>query len=376
MIPFLNLLAAYEEIRDELDSAYRRVMESGWYVLGAEVEAFEREWASYCGTEHCIGVGNGLDALRLALLAMDVGTGDEVIVPSNTYVATWLAVSLTGASPVPVEPDARSCTLDTTAIESAITSRTRAIIPVHLYGRPAEMDQIRGIAQAYGLLTLEDAAQAHGATYRGQRCGSLGDAAGFSFYPGKNLGAMGDAGAVTTDSATIAERVRVLRNYGSKRKYDNEVRGWNSRLDPLQAAFLRVKLKHLDEWNARRQKRALEYLSALVGLETLQLPVTTHEMDQVWHVFSVHHPRRDDLKSRLDERGVETLIHYPLPPHLSGAYAEMQLGQGSLPIAERLAETALSLPMGPHLSEPQGCAVVDALKEAVNSLEPSQQGLG
>jgi dTDP-4-amino-4,6-dideoxygalactose transaminase len=349
-IPFLDLAAATAELRGELDAAYRRVMDSGWYILGAEVEAFEAEWAAYCGTKHCVGVGNGLEALHLALQAMGVGKGDEVIVPSNTYIATWLAVSYAGATPVPVEPDPRTYNIDPTRIEAAITARTKVILPVHLYGQPADMEPILEIAARRGLRVLEDAAQAHGARYRGRRAGSLGHAAGWSFYPGKNLGALGDAGAVTTDDDELADQVRVLRNYGSRRKYENEVKGFNSRLDPLQAAFLRVKLAKLDEWNARRRTVAALYLEELAEVPGLTLPFVPSFAEPAWHLFVVRHKRRDALQAHLTGRGIGTLIHYPIPPHRSGAYADAGLGPGSFPLAENLAGTVLSLPMGPHLS--------------------------
>jgi len=268
-VPFLELGQTYLEIKDELDAAYRRVMDSGWYILGEEVAAFEQEFAAYCGTRHCVGVGNGLDALQLILRAYGIGSGDEVIVPANTYIATWLAVSSSGASVVPVEPDERTFNLDPRRIETAITSRTRAVLPVHLYGQPAEMDAIREVARRHGLKVIEDAAQAHGARYGDRRVGSLGDAAGWSFYPTKNLGAYGDAGAVTTDDDELAQKVRLLRNYGSKSKYYNEERGVNSRLDELQAALLRVRLKHLDDWNRRRVRIAERYLNALEGTRLL-----------------------------------------------------------------------------------------------------------
>ena len=265
-VPFLDLRAAHAEVRDALDAAYRRVVGSGAYVLGAEVEAFEREFAAYCGVGHCVGVGNGLDALHLVLRAYGVGPGDEVVVPSNTFVATWLAATHAGATPVPVEPDPATYNLDPARLEAAITPRTRAIVAVHLYGQPADMDPVREVARRHGLPVVEDAAQAHGARYRGRRAGALGDAAAFSFYPGKNLGGLGDGGAVTTDDAALADRVRVLRNYGSREKYHNEVVGVNSRLDPLQAAFLRAKLPHLDAWNARRAAVAARYLDGLGGV--------------------------------------------------------------------------------------------------------------
>ena len=319
-VPFLDLHAGYKELREQLDEAYRRVMESGRYILGEEVDVFEQEWAAYCGVKHCVGVGNGLDALHLTLQAMGIGPGDEVIVPSNTYIATWLAVSVSGAVPVPVEPDISTYTLDPARVETALTSRTRAIIPVHLYGLPADMDPIVELARRHGLKILEDAAQAHGATYKGRRCGSLGDAAGFSFYPGKNLGAMGDAGAVTTDSDDIADRVRMLRNYGSRVKYTNEMKGVNSRLDPIQAAFLRVRLPYLDEWNGRRAAGARQYLEELATAGDLVLPAVPAWAGPVWHLFVVRHPKRDEIMKALESAGVDALIHYPIPPHLSHAY--------------------------------------------------------
>jgi dTDP-4-amino-4,6-dideoxygalactose transaminase len=368
-IPFLDLRAAYEELHDELQDAYTRVMASGTYILGAEVTAFEEEWAAYCGVKHCVGVGSGLDALHLALRAMGIGPGDEVIVPSNTFIATWLAVSQSGALPVPVEPDWHTMTLDPSLIDAAITSRTRAVIPVHLYGLPANMDEILSVARKRGILVLEDAAQAHGATYRGRRCGSLGDAAGFSFYPGKNLGAMGDAGAVITDDDGIADRVRVLRNYGSPKKYHYATKGWNSRLDPLQAAFLRVKLRYLDSWNDRRRARARQYLAELAEVAGLSLPVEPPSAEAAWHVFVIRHPRRDEIRVALEEHGVATLIHYPIPPHLSRAYAEMGLKPGSLPVAEDLAKHVLSIPLGPHLSRDQVRAAAGATRVAARRLD-------
>ena len=366
-IPLLDLRAAYDELRDEIDQACRRVMDSGRYILGEEVDAFEREWAEYCGTTHCVGTGNGLDALHLILRGMGIGPGDEVIVPSNTYIATWLAVSYAGATPVPLEPDPATHNLDPARIEGAVTSRTRAIIPAHLYGLPAEMDPILETARRHGLKVVEDAAQAHGASYKRRRCGSLADAAGFSFYPTKNLGAFGDAGAVTTDDDELADRVRVLRNYGSRRRYENEVKGLNSRLDPLQAAILRVKLRHLDAWNHRRAERASQYLEELRDIDGLALPPTTTWTTSSWHLFVVRHPMRDELAKILDSEGVDSLIHYPVPPHLSEAYLELGLGRGSLPIAEELAGSVLSLPLGPHLSAEHQQRVIKAVWRAVET---------
>jgi dTDP-4-amino-4,6-dideoxygalactose transaminase len=357
-VPFLDFVGPYAELKPELDQAYFRFMESAWYILGREVEAFEQEFAAYCGVAHCVGVANGLEALHLVLRAYDIGPGHEVIVPSNTYIATWLAVSYAGATPVPVEPDARTGNLDPARVAAALTPRTRAIMPVHLYGQPADMDPLVALARQHGLKVIEDNAQAQGARYKGRRTGSLGDAAGNSFYPGKNLGALGDAGAVTTDDATLADRVRTLRNYGSRRKYYNEVKGYNSRLDELQAAFLRVKLKKLDEWNARRGAVARRYLAGLGGIEGLALPFVPEWAEPVWHLFIVRHARREALQQQLTDAGIGTLIHYPVPPHLSGAYADGGWARGAFPLAESLADTVLSLPMGPHLSEPQAEAVV------------------
>jgi len=365
MVPFLDLHSSYQELKDDLDAAYRRVMESGWYILSEEVEEFEHEFATYCGVRHCIGVGNGLDALHLILRAYGIGDGDEVIVPSNTYIATWLAVSYAGATPVPVEPDPQTSNIDPDRIESAITARTRAILPVHLYGLPAEMRPILETADRYGLKVIEDVAQAQGACYEGRRTGSLGHAAGFSFYPGKNLGAFGDAGAVTTNDDWLAERIRVLRNYGSRVKYYNEVKGYNSRLDPLQAAFLRVRLKHLDEWNQRRATLAFRYLEKLEANAhpRLTLPVAAAKGGSVWHIFPIYSQQRDALQRHLQQYGVATLIHYPVPPHRSDAYADTWAERGQFPIAETLAETELSLPIGPHLTLAEQDTVIAAISD-------------
>jgi len=361
-VPFLDFVAPYEELKAGLDEAYFRFMRSAWYILGREVEGFEQEFADYCGVKHCVGVGNGLEALHLVLRAWDVGPGDEVIVPSNTYIATWLAVSYTGATPVPVEPDLRTFNLDTNRIAAAITPRTKAILPVHLYGQPADLDPIMALAGKHGLNVLEDCAQAQGARYKGRRTGSLGHGAGHSFYPGKNLGAFGDGGAVTTNDDQLADRVRTLRNYGSKKKYYNEVKGFNSRLDELQAAFLRVKLKKLDEWNERRRAVAARYLSGLGGLPGLMLPFAPDWAEPVWHLFVVRHPGRDELQRKLTAADIGTLIHYPVPPHLSGAYADGKWTRGAFPFAELMADSVLSLPMGPHLSAEQTDSVVHELR--------------
>lgn len=361
-VPFLELKRAYLELRDELDAAYRRVMDSGWYILGREVEAFEREFAGYCGARHCIGIGNGLDALTLILQGYDIGPGDEVIVPSNTYIATWLAVSRAGARPVPVEPDHATFNIDPARIEIAVTPRTRAIIAVHLYGLPADMDAIHEVARPRGLKIVEDAAQAHGARYRGRRAGVLGDAAGFSFYPTKNLGGFGDGGAVVTNDEDLARRVVALRNYGSARKYEHDVKGCNSRLDELQAAMLRIRLRRLDEWNARRRAAARLYGSLLAELP-VTLPVEPPRAEHAWHLFVIRAPDRDPLRAHLERRGVATLVHYPVPPHLQRAYEDLGLPSGALPVTEAIHREVLSLPMGPQLAEEEVRYVVAAVAE-------------
>lgn len=355
-IPFLDLGAAYRELQTEIDAAVARSLASGYYIGGPEVDAFEAEFASYCGATYAVGVANGLDALHLALRAMDVGPGDEVIVPSNTYIATWLAVSQCGATPVPVEPDARTYNIDPALIEAAITPRTKVILPVHLYGQPADMDPILAIARKHGLKVLEDGAQAHGARYKGQRLGAHGDAVAWSFYPGKNLGAMGDGGAVTTNDPQMADRIRVLRNYGSRVRYVNEVQGYNSRLDPLQAAILRVKLEHLDEWNARRRAVAQLYQDGFSG-SGLTLPHVPEWAEPVWHLYVVQHSQRDALHKMLADNEVGSLIHYPIPPHLQQAYAESGWEKGRFPLAEHMADHVLSLPIGPSLETQQAEAV-------------------
>ncbi|MGH7950335.1 MAG: DegT/DnrJ/EryC1/StrS family aminotransferase [Limisphaerales bacterium] len=375
-VPFLELKPAYLELKDEFDAAYHRVMDSGWYLFGKELEAFESEFAAYCETKHCIGVANGLDALHLIVRAYGISAGDEVIVPSNTFIATWLAVSYAGATPVPVEPDPITYNLDPATIEAAITPRTKAIMPVHLYGQPADMDAINAIARKHGLKVIEDSAQAQGARYKGRRTGGLGDAAGHSFYPGKNLSAFADAGAVTTNDSQLADCVRTLRNYGSKQKYHYETQGINSRLDEMQSAFLRVKLRHLDEWNERRSKIAAIYLEGLKSeirnrKSEIILPFVPSWALPVWHLFVIRHPQRDALQKKLTEAGIGTLIHYPVPPHLSDAYANLRppaSGRWNLPIAEALASSILSLPIGPHLSARQVEQVVLAVKNSLTAI--------
>ena len=349
VVPFLDLKHLHKEIREPLEQAFKRVLDSGWFITGPEVEAFESEFATYSEVKHCVGLGNGLDAIHLLLRAYEIGPGDEVLVPSNTFIATWLAVSQCGATPVPVEPDINTHNINPDALVAAITPRTRAIIPVHLYGQPADMDPINAIAKQYGLVVIEDAAQAQGARYKGRRVGSLGHAAATSFYPGKNLGALGDAGAILTNDKAIADKVRILRNYGSQVKYKHEVAGYNTRLDEMQAAFLRVKLGVLDDWNARRRLVANKYTSLLHSSASensnLELPNVPEWAEPVWHLYVIRTAHRDALRDYLDKQGVATVIHYPIPPHKQACYQEFQGHQ--LPIAEILADEVLSLPISP-----------------------------
>lgn len=359
-VPFLDLGAAYRELKPEIDAAVARVLESGWYILGPEVSAFEAEWASYCEASHAVGLANGLDALTLALRALDIGPEDEVIVPSNTYIATWLAVTEVGATPVPVEPDPQTYNIDPTRIEAAITPRTRALLPVHLYGQPADMDPVLEIARRHDLYVVEDGAQAHGARYKGRRIGAHGDIVCWSFYPGKNLGALGDAGAITTNDAALAERVAMLRNYGSRKKYVNEEIGMNSRLDPIQAAVLRVKLAHLDDWTERRRTVAARYTAHLSKTELI-LPLVPSWAEPAWHLYVVRNANRAALATRLSEKGIGTLIHYPIAPHMQAAYADLGYAKEAFPLARTLADEVLSLPIGPQLSTKDYEAVVAAI---------------
>jgi len=348
-IPFLDLKFKYEALKEELDTAYSRVMQSGRYILGEEVEAFEAEFAAYCRAKYCVSVANGLEALFLSLRAFDIGTNDEVLVPGNTAIATWLAVSQTGAMPVPVDPTLTTYNIDWSCLAESLTPRTRAIIAVHLYGQPAAMDEIRHFAEQSGLRVIEDAAQAHGARYRGTPVGSLSHAAGFSFYPTKNLGAFGDGGAVVTNDEHTAQSIRLLRNYGSHARNTHTIQGYNSRLDPLQAAFLRVGLRHLDEWNLRRKSLAELYLDELGQADRCGLPQVPAWAQPVWHHFVIRHPEREQLRVHLANNGIETLIHYPIPPHLSQAYCGEAFDRSKLARTEELANTVLSLPMNPHL---------------------------
>ena len=363
-VPFLDLHSAYHELRAEVDGAVARVLESGWYLLGRELTEFEHNFAEYVGTSHAVGVANGLDALTLALRALGIGEGDEVIVPSNTYIATWLAVTQVGARPVPVEPDPRTYNLDPAQLHDALSPKTRAILPVHLYGQPADMAPINAFAAQHDLFVLEDAAQAHGARYHGQRAGSLGDASAWSFYPTKNLGALGDGGAVTTSDANVADKLSVLRNYGSRVKYLNEVQGVNSRLDEVHAAVLDVKLRVLDEWNARRTHQAARYTAAF-DASPLVLPFVPPWAEPAWHLYVVRVPGdaayRNHVQQQLTAAGVGTMVHYPLPPHRQQAYASSNFPVDAFPVASMIAQTALSLPIGPHMTSAQQDIVIEAL---------------
>ena len=366
-VPFLDVKQTYLAIQEEIDAAIKGVLKGGCYILGENVEHFEQEFAAYCGCKFCIGVASGLDALYLLLKAHDIGPGDDVIIPANTYIATALAVSSTGAKPVLVEPNPLTCNIDPSKIKEAITDRTKAVLAVHLYGQTADMRRIRKLCREHDIKLFEDAAQAHGALHHGIKAGALGDAAGFSFYPGKNLGAFGDAGAVTTDNPDIAEYVRVARNYGSSKKYYNSIKGINSRLDEIQAAVLRVKLKYLDQWNRRRADIAGVYLESLnFRRERLMPPVTGEGNTHVWHLFTVQSNRRDDLQTYLTQKGIGTLIHYPIPPYSQTAYAELNKLKNNYPISNAVSQQILSLPMGPHLTKKQANYVCKAINTFFN----------
>lgn len=360
-IPFLSF-GFHDEIRTELQKASNRVIDSGWFINGKEVAEFEEEWSQYLRCQSSIGVSNGLDALILSLKALGIGSGDEVIIPSNTYVATALAATHVGATPVFVEPNKETYNIDPERIEAAISNKTKAIMPVHLYGQAAEMTAIMEIASNHGLFVVEDNAQAQGAKHKGQKTGTFGHSNGTSFYPGKNLGALGDAGAVSTNDSDLAHKVKVLSNYGSQKKYYNEVVGHNNRLDEMQAAFLRVKLPYLDEWTAQRQAIALAYLEGLQGIGELILPSTHPDSTHVYHLFVVRTKRRDELAQYLNEHGIGTLIHYPVPPHLQECYKDLGYKRGDFPIAEEIADTALSLPIWPGMTESESSAVLSAIK--------------
>lgn len=362
VVPFLDLATLHLSIRPQLDAAYKRVMDSGWFISGPELEAFESEFARYCDVEHCMGVGNGLDAIHLLLRAYGIGPGDEVLVPSNTFIATWLAVTQCGATPVPVEPLAATHNIDPGLLEAHITTKTRAIVPVHLYGQPADMDPINAVAEKHKLVVIEDAAQAQGARYKGRSVGSLGHAAAISFYPGKNLGALGDGGAVLTKDAHIAAKVRQLRNYGSEVKYQHQVKGYNSRLDEMQAAFLRVKLSALDAWNARRRKIAITYNTCIKNAH-ISTPITPDFAEPVWHLYVLRTQKRNQLRDAMQALGVGTVIHYPIPPHLQPCYKEF--AQSDLPLAKLLANEVLSLPMSSAMTDAQVARVVDVVNAFV-----------
>jgi len=366
-VPFLDLKAVNLAHATELEAAFKRVLDSGWFIQGQEVAQFERSFAAYCGCEHAVGVANGLDAIFLLLKAYGIGPGDEVIVPSNTFIATWLAVSHCGATPVPVEPVEATYNIDPARIAAAITARTKAIIPVHLYGQPADMAPI--MARQHGLKVIEDSAQAHGARCHGRLAGQIGDAAAFSFYPGKNLGALGDSGAVTSSDAALIQTVRTLGNYGSRTKYYNEMPGYNSRLDELQAALLSVKLPSLDADNAQRKAIAAFYSEQLADLPGgIVLPHVPAWADPVWHLYVIRHPQRDALAKALAGYGIGTIVHYPIPPHRQPAYAGLGFGEGAFPIAEAIHREVLSLPIGPTMTLAQAGEVVTALRLSLAAL--------
>lgn len=361
-IPFVSFLPMEYELNKELHAAFERVFKASWYIDGNEDKTFEEKFASYIGVKHCIGCGNGLDSLMLSLKALGIGAGDEVIVPSNTYIATALAVTYTGATPVFVEPDINTFNINPLNIEEKITSKTKAIMPVHLYGQPCEMEPIIDIANKYNLVIVEDCAQAHGATYKGKKIGSFSTVAGFSFYPGKNLGALGDAGAVVTDNDEIAEKVRALGNYGSDYKYHHIYQGNNSRLDELQAAFLSVKLPHLDRMNRDRQRTAQRYLSEIKNSQII-LPKIIDDVEHVWHVFAIRCKRRNELEQYLNDNGIGTNKHYPIPIHLQKAYAELGFKKGDFPIAEEISATQLSLPIYYGMTDEQITYVIEKINK-------------
>ena len=360
-VPFATFLPMHNEIRKDLDTAYNQVLDRSYFIQGEECTKFEEEFAAYCDAKYCIGVATGLDALWLVLKSMGIGKGDEVIVPSNTYIATALAVSFVGAKPVFVEPTIETYNIDVTKIEEKINENTKAIIAVHLQGRPADMDAVNDVAKKYNLKVIEDAAQAHGTRYKGRKVGTLGDAAGFSFYPGKNLGALGDGGCVVTNDKELADKVRALGNYGSDYKYHHIYQGTNSRLDEMQAAFLRVKLPHLDKWNADRKRIAEKYLQGITN-PLIKLPLaSTDEYEHIYHVFVIRCDRRDELERYLNESGIGTVKHYPIPMHLQEAYKELGLEQGDLPIAEEISNTVLSIPMYYGMTDEEVEYVIEAL---------------
>jgi dTDP-4-amino-4,6-dideoxygalactose transaminase len=358
-IPFLNLKEIYSDLQHDFDNAYKRVMESGWYLNGPEVQSFETSFAKYCGANYCVGVSNGLDALRLILQAYKIGVGDEVIVPAHTFIATWFSVSQTNALPVPVEIKSDTFNINPDQVEKAITSRTKAIIAVHLYGQPADMDALKVIAKKYNLKLIEDAAQAHGATYKNKTVGALGDAAAFSFYPGKNLGAFGDAGAITTNDSRLADEIKILQNYGSKEKYIHEKMGWNCRMDELQAAFLNLKLSKLNEWTKKRIDIASQYNEKLSICPELITPLSCS--GHVWHLYVIRHHSRNKLQIELKKKEIDTLIHYPIPPYASECYSHLFLDIEEFSISNDISKTCLSLPIYPHMNNEHVNHVIDSI---------------
>ena len=366
MIPYLDLKSINLKYKEELNKEFNQLLESGWYILGSRLELFEAEYAQFNNTKHAIGVANGLDALILALKSLGIQSGDEVIVPSNTYIASWLAISYVGATPIPVEPRLDTYNIDIEKIEGKISKKTKAIMPVNLYGQAAELSRIKEIALKHNLFIIEDNAQAQGAECEGIKTGSWGDINASSFYPGKNLGALGDAGAVTTNNDELSESVKVLRNYGSHKKYYNEVKGVNSRLDEIQAAFLSIKLKHLEAENSERVRLAEIYTNELKGIDNLILPELAKDCTSVWHIYLIRTSRRNELQEFLNLNGVGTVIHYPVPPHLQEAYNEMGYKKGDFPIAETIAETCLSLPLYPGLSDINQKQIIDLIKQFYN----------
>ena len=358
-IPFLDVKATYTELQFEINNSVKRVLNSGWYIGGEEVSSFETEFAAFVDAKGCVGVGNGLDAITISLKALGIGKGDEVIVPSNTFIATWLAVSSVGAIPIPVEPNEETFNLDVTKLQASVTPKTKAVIVVHLYGQPADLEPIQLFCQDNQLKLIEDAAQAHGARYQGKRIGSHGSVVTWSFYPGKNLGGFGDGGAVTSNDLSLLEQIRILSNYGSPKKYVHQVQGFNSRLDPLQACVLRVKLRYLEVWNSRRKEIAKTYSEFL---NNVQLPSVPNWADPVWHLFVIRHPNRQALMDHLRSRDVQTVIHYPIPPHLQSAYSGLGYVKDDFPISEKIHQEVLSLPIGPHLSEEQVRFVINQVQ--------------
>ncbi len=364
-VKFIDFKQQYTTVKKEVTKGFEKVLEQGNFILGEEAKAFEREFARYCDVEYGIGVNSGTDALYLALAALDIDSGDEVILPTFTFIATALCVSYTGAKPVFVDIEDETYNIDPAKLEAAITDKTKVILPVHLYGQPANMDEIRRIAQKRGIKIVEDACQAHGSTYKGKKAGSLGDVACFSFYPTKSLGACGDAGMIVTNDKTVYEKVQMLRDYGRKGRYEHKIKGYNSRLDTLQAVVLSAKLKHLDKWNKMRQENARHYCEKLKGVKNIVLPVQKKDRTHVFQTFAVRLPNRDQVLEKLKKKGIDALIHYPIPLHLQEAYAELKYKQGDFPVSERVSHEILSLPMYPHMKRKEIDYVCESLKEAL-----------